>query len=152
MRARSRSLIGLVAVLFAVVPALTFAQQGTSEPKDLPLPNLEPQPIAQPFPAPVVVRAGSTEEGGVINPPPETVPSRLAATAGIRPRMEADNLTAKDAVARAAHSGGFGAGGALMIVGGAAFIAGLLIGGGAGTAVAVGGVLVGAYGLYIFLR
>jgi hypothetical protein len=39
-----------------------------------------------------------------------------------------------------------------MIIGGAAFITGLIIGGGAGTALAVGGVLVAAYGLYIYLK
>ncbi len=41
---------------------------------------------------------------------------------------------------------------ALMIVGGAALLAGLLIGGGAGTAIAVGGALVGLYGLWMYVR
>ncbi|HET6764902.1 MAG TPA: hypothetical protein VFH27_14555 [Longimicrobiaceae bacterium] len=41
---------------------------------------------------------------------------------------------------------------ALMIVGGAALLAGLLIGGGAGTAIAVGGTLIGLYGLWIYVR
>ena len=41
---------------------------------------------------------------------------------------------------------------ALMVVGGAALLAGLIIGGGAGTAIAVGGAVVGLYGLYEFLQ
>jgi hypothetical protein len=39
-----------------------------------------------------------------------------------------------------------------MIVGGAAFVAGLIIGGGAGTAVAIAGAAVGLYGLYLYLQ
>src|SRR5687768_14580007 len=41
---------------------------------------------------------------------------------------------------------------ALMIVGGAAMLAGLVIGGGAGTAIAVGGALLGLYGLWMYVR
>ena len=41
---------------------------------------------------------------------------------------------------------------ALMIVGGAALLAGLLIGGGAGTAIAVGGTLIGLYGVWMYVR
>lgn len=41
---------------------------------------------------------------------------------------------------------------ALMIVGGAAMLAGLVIGGGAGTALALGGALVGLYGLWMYVR
>jgi hypothetical protein len=41
---------------------------------------------------------------------------------------------------------------ALMIVGGAALLAGLVIGGGAGTALALGGALLGLYGLWMYVR
>ena len=41
---------------------------------------------------------------------------------------------------------------ALMIVGGAAFVAGALISGNAGTIVMVGGAAVGLYGLYLYLQ
>lgn len=41
---------------------------------------------------------------------------------------------------------------ALMIVGGAALLAGLVIGGGAGTAIAVSGALLGLYGLWMYAR
>jgi hypothetical protein len=45
-----------------------------------------------------------------------------------------------------------GAGTGLIIAGGALFIAGLIIGGDAGTVLAVGGAAVGAYGLYQYFR
>lgn len=79
-------------------------------------------------------------------------PTVAAAESGIRPHVLTEEVSAQDAADRAAKGAGLGTGGALMIVGGAAFITGLIIGGGAGTALAVGGVLVGAYGLYIFLK
>lgn len=40
----------------------------------------------------------------------------------------------------------------LMIVGGAAFVSGILIGGTGGTVLALGGVGVGAYGVYLFVN
>ncbi|HJU76179.1 MAG TPA: hypothetical protein VJ717_20735 [Gemmatimonadaceae bacterium] len=40
----------------------------------------------------------------------------------------------------------------LMIVGGAAFLAGLIIGDDAGTAIAVGGAAIGLYGLYLWAQ
>lgn len=40
----------------------------------------------------------------------------------------------------------------LMIVGGAAFLAGLIIGDEAGNAIAIGGALVGIYGLYLWAQ
>jgi len=45
-----------------------------------------------------------------------------------------------------------GSGAGFMIAGAALFIGGLLIGGDAGTAVAVAGAAVGAYGLYIYFQ
>ena len=45
-----------------------------------------------------------------------------------------------------------GAGPVLAIVGGAAFIGGLLIDGSAGTAIAVGGLVMGLIGLYLWLK
>jgi hypothetical protein len=49
-------------------------------------------------------------------------------------------------------SKGLGEARAMMIVGGAAFVAGALIGGDAGTLVMVGGAAVGLYGLYEYLK
>jgi len=40
----------------------------------------------------------------------------------------------------------------LMIIGGAAFVSGLVIGGTGGTVLAVGGIGVGAYGIYLFVN
>jgi hypothetical protein len=79
-------------------------------------------------------------------------PTVAAARSGIRANVVTDDVSAQEAADRAARGAGLGTGGALMIIGGAAFITGLIIGGGAGTALAVGGVLVAAYGLYIFLK
>lgn len=45
-----------------------------------------------------------------------------------------------------------GAGVGLMIAGGALFVAGLIIGGDAGTVVAVAGAAIGAYGLYQYFN
>ena len=79
-------------------------------------------------------------------------PTVASAESGIRAHVVTEEISAQEAADRAAHGAGLGTGGALMIVGGAAFVTGLIIGGGAGTALAVGGVLVAAYGLYIFLK
>ena len=79
-------------------------------------------------------------------------PTAASAESGIRSHVVTEEVSAQEAGDRAMRGAGLGTGGALMIIGGAAFITGLIIGGGAGTALAVGGVLVGAYGLYIFLK
>ena len=50
------------------------------------------------------------------------------------------------------NGAGFGQPEALMIVGGAAFLAGALIGDDAGTIVMVGGAGIGLYGLYLYLQ
>jgi hypothetical protein len=79
-------------------------------------------------------------------------PTMAAARSGFQAPVSNDQVSPQEAVDAAARSGGLGTGGALMIVGGVAFVAGLIIGGGVGTALAVGGVLVAAYGLYVFLK
>ncbi len=71
-----------------------------------------------------------------------------AATAGIHAHIAAD-ATKREADR---HGGGLGTGGALMIVGGAALIIGLIIGGGAGLVVAIAGAALGLYGLFLFLQ
>jgi hypothetical protein len=79
-------------------------------------------------------------------------PTLAAAQSGIPAHVATEEISAQEAADRAARGAGLGTGGALMIVGGAAFVTGLIIGGGAGTALAVGGVIVAAYGLYLFLK
>jgi hypothetical protein len=40
----------------------------------------------------------------------------------------------------------------MMIIGGAALVAGILVGGSGGTALILGGIGVGAYGLYLYTQ
>ena len=78
----------------------------------------------------------------------------LAAPAG--PTMDAAAVGVRHApevsTAAAAPRGGDGQPVALMVVGGAALLAGLLIGGGAGTAIAIGGAVAGLIGLYQYMQ
>jgi hypothetical protein len=92
-----------------------------------------------------------------LTPAPSTVPAVAAepAPAPVGPTMEAASVGVHHvaaAPATAARRGGFGQGEALMIVGGAAVLVGLLIGSGAGNAIAVGGAIVGLVGLYEYLQ
>jgi hypothetical protein len=70
-----------------------------------------------------------------------------ARVAASEPRSQ--ELSVSSAAQRRA---GFGQPVALMVVGGAALLAGLIIGDDAGTVIAVGGALVGLYGLYEYLQ
>jgi hypothetical protein len=70
-----------------------------------------------------------------------------AARAGVTQQTSAELKTAAQARRR-----GMGQPVALMVVGGAALLTGLIIGGDAGTVIAVGGALVGLYGLYEYLQ
>jgi len=56
------------------------------------------------------------------------------------------------ALAAAARRQGMGQPMALMIVGGAALLAGIIIGGDAGTLIAIGGLVAGLIGLYQYLQ
>ena len=69
--------------------------------------------------------------------------------------MEAAALGVRHAPVAAAAAparGGYGQPVALMVVGGAAVLVGLVIGGGAGTAIAIGGAVAGLVGLYQYLQ
>jgi hypothetical protein len=75
--------------------------------------------------------------------------------APVGPTLEAASVGVHHVAAEAkpaARHGGMGQGEALMIVGGAAVLVGLLIGDGAGSAIAVGGAIVGLVGLYQYLQ
>ena len=76
-------------------------------------------------------------------------PTLDAATAGIRPSQPAATGLPASAQQQGA---GFGRAETLMIVGGAAFVAGLIIGDDAGTIVMVSGAAIGLYGLYLYLQ
>jgi hypothetical protein len=73
-------------------------------------------------------------------------PTVATASVAVR-RAPADAAAAAPAPARGQDRGT-----ALMIVGGAAILTGIVIGNGAGYAISVGGAVVGLYGLYLYLQ
>ena len=70
-------------------------------------------------------------------------------SAALAPRLD---VSGEDAGAMAAPRRPFGLSQTLMIVGGAAFVAGAIIGDDAGTVLMVAGAGVGLYGLYLYLH
>ncbi len=77
--------------------------------------------------------------------PLATGPSNEAAT--LSPRLSNHEALSTQAMRRPSRGSGVG----LMIFGGAALVTGLIIGDNAGTVIAVGGAIVGLYGLYVYL-
>jgi len=84
----------------------------------------------------------------VVAPAPANGPTVDAARAGVAPRVSKERTMAP----MAEQHVGAGQNVALMVVGGAALITGLIIGGDGGTLIAVGGAAVGLYGLYNFIK
>jgi hypothetical protein len=124
MPARLRSTLPFAFAL--VVASLSVARPARAQSASFaPAPAAAPAVAAEPSAAPVG-------------------PTLDAASVGVRHR--AAETTA------AARRGGMGQAEALMIVGGAAVLVGLLIGNGAGNAIAVGGAIVGLVGLYEYLQ
>jgi hypothetical protein len=74
--------------------------------------------------------------------------------ANVGPTLDAASVAVRHSAVPTAQSrhGGSAPGTALMIVGGAAILVGLVIGGGAGAAIAVGGAVAGLIGLYQYLQ
>jgi hypothetical protein len=100
---------------------------------------------AQSTPTPIDIPAGASSA-------PVLGPQRDAAVAGIRVSAISNAQTSADSVlAPVLKPGQRTRGTSLMVLGTAAFVAGLLIGKDVGTAMAVGGAIVGLYGLYLFL-
>jgi hypothetical protein len=99
-----------------------------------PIVQVEPTPIAQDVPA---VAAPEL--------PAQSGPSMESSS--LSPRFSHDASLTANTMRRPTHGAGVG----LMIFGGAALVTGLVIGGNAGTVIAVGGALVGLYGLYVYL-
>lgn len=126
-----RRLFATAALIAALAPAAAFAQDG----------------------APALAATGTVPVAVETTPAPAPVvaPSMTRAdVAGIQVRHDAaDTHTVNAAAAGGLHEG---QGAALMVVGGAALIGGLLIGGSGGDAVAIGGLAVGLIGLYQFVR
>ena len=94
---------------------------------------------SQPSPATIVTASVQAPAAG---------PTLDAATVGIH-RDATQSATTPTNATPARHSDQPTA---LMIVGGAAFLAGAIIGGDAGTIIMVGGAAVGLYGLYLYLQ
>jgi hypothetical protein len=77
-----------------------------------------------------------------------TVPSGPSMQSSeLSPRFASDQSLSANAMRRPAN----GTGVPLMILGGAALLTGVIIGDKAGTIIAVGGAIVGLYGLYVYL-
>ena len=124
MNARSR-----IALPFAL--ALGIASVAVARPAAAQSVSLAPAP------APVALATPVAE--------PTTGPTLAAASVAVR--------HAESPVSNApARRAGYGQPVALMVVGGAGLLTGLIIGGDAGTAIAVGGAVVGLIGLYQYLQ
>ncbi|MES2359659.1 MAG: hypothetical protein V4529_15090 [Gemmatimonadota bacterium] len=123
-----RHLFASLAVAVALAPAALTAQSFSG-----------PATLVPASPAPVVASA------------PATAPSMVRPdVAGINVKADANApLAVNTAAAAGLHQG---EGVALMAVGGAGLVAGLLIGDSAGTAIAIGGLAVGLVGLYEYVR
>ena len=117
---------------FALAACAALALPRASRAQDL-APATTGTAAAQP--APAVTPAGPTMENATVTLK--------------RPSTEQQSTKAPVVVAR---RGGGDQPTALMIVGGAAFLAGAIIGGDAGTIIMVGGAGVGLYGLYLYLQ
>jgi hypothetical protein len=98
-----------------------------------------------------VARAQSTTPAVSVAAPvgPTLGAARLAADVPTAALAAEERLEPRNALR---NGPGFGQAETLMIVGGAAFLAGALIGGDAGTIVMVGGAGIGLYGLYLYLQ
>jgi len=104
---------------------------------------------AQSFSGPATLVPASPTR--VVASAPATAPSMVRPdVAGINVKADANApLAVNTAAAAGLHQG---EGVALMAVGGAGLVAGLLIGDSAGTAIAIGGLAVGLVGLYEYVR
>lgn len=100
-------------------------------------------------------RSASAQQSLAPRTPPADVaaPARIAGPTVDAARAGVSHQTSPELrMAAAPRRAGYGQPVALMVVGGAALLTGLIIGGSAGTVIAVGGALVGLYGLYEYLQ
>lgn len=130
-----RRVLTFAAVLALACPAVSSAQVAA--------PAIDlPAPVAGP-----VVAPGNAPTVAATDAPRSVVVAGQQALAEVR----SDAASARG-VPGMARGKSFGEAEALMIVGGAAFVAGMLIDGRVGTFVSVVGLGVGLYGLYLYLR
>ena len=92
-------------------------------------------------------------------PPADVAVAVVKDSASAGPTLAAARVAARyhesadlEITTAAPRRAGYGQPVALMVVGGAALLTGLIIGDDAGTVIAVGGALVGLYGLYEYLQ
>lgn len=126
-----RRLFTAAVIAALALPAAAFAQSGN----------------ASAFAGAAVTAA----DVGTLAPTPAPAAMVRADVAGIRQHEDAADAHTVNTVAASTglHQG---QGVALMVVGGAAMIGGLMIGDGAGDAIAIGGLAVGLVGLYQYVR
>lgn len=127
MTMRPRVRMQLLSLLACVIAAPAAAQMAASDPA-----VAEVSPVVAP-PVPDAPAIG---------------PTMASATLGYNSASETSTDMTWNNQARAKN----GTGPVLAIVGGAALIGGLLIGDDAGTAIAVGGLIMGLIGLYLWLK
>ena len=76
----------------------------------------------------------------------------IVATATVRPAPPDSARAPEGRVGSARRFSSRAPGATLMIIGGAGILAGILVGGSGGTALIIGGVAVGAYGVYLYTQ
>lgn len=84
----------------------------------------------------------------IASAPAQAGPTLTSSAVAVRRFSPATNSTTTPPAPR----GGYGQSVSLMVVGGAALLTGLIVGGGAGYAISVGGAVVGLIGLYQYLQ
>ena len=106
----------------------------------------------------VAIASPARAQDAALAPSPvtaSTAPQLAATPAPAGPTMDAAAVGVRHtpvATTAAAPRGGYGQPVALMVVGGAAILVGLIIGGDVGTVIAVGGAVAGLVGLYQYLQ
>jgi hypothetical protein len=149
-RRAARAARVVLAATLAGAPTLLSAQQAVA------LAGPAPVSVAAPVAAPAITPAAPVT--GIVAAPVVDAPALptadAARAAAVRPvrQASAQEQAALAGEAAAPRRQNVGQPMALMIVGGAALVTGLIIGGDVGTLFAVGGAAVGLYGLYQYLR
>lgn len=127
-----------VAAALALQASLGGAQEAASPAAELAARPIAADSAALPA-APQAAREGAA-------------PTLAGASVGVRSRSLAPDAAVAGEAAEAAYRRAFSQSQVLMIVGGAAFLTGAIIGDDAGTIVMIGGAAVGLYGLYLYLQ
>lgn len=135
MQNRVRSVITMAAVALAMTAGVATAQDVQAE-------------ASAPHEAPTLAQVAAQEGALPAAAAVESTGPRVSASAITVRAEQRESQEAATAMVQTRDRRGT----TLMMVGGAAFLAGLLIGDDAGAAVAVGGALVGLYGLYLYMQ